>query len=403
MTHCFPVQRLPIPRPPRVRFIHPVWLQPIEPGEKVQRLHSTNLSTGGMFIRSYTPPATGTQYELLLESKGKAFRLARAEVIWQGPGFSASAAGFGVRFLDVRPRAQELIEYLVGHSMTLEEKNLDTPQASVEGQLAAPARMPEPTTPVEIVHFPPVAKQAQLPSSYFESSNTSLYDIPEDTAVTDPIQLTESKVLDRARIPTEEEFPVDETLRTPKKWFVFMAFAMLGAILVLLLGPSLRTDNLPETEALAPAPEAAPLPLPAPTPEQALPPETEVAAAPSDSALDTPRALEVAEGETSVQLSGAITRVEALVVENTLDAEMFLAPNARIQNWGLLQNPPRLFVDATGARPSSLQGYDMVGGLHVRVGLKPNGMRVVLDLPELPKHTQRKGNHFLLTFPPSTP
>jgi uncharacterized protein (TIGR02266 family) len=73
---------------------------------------SGNISLGGMFVRSSSPPATGTQvkFEFSLEDGYQLIR-GTGEVMWARPKELGpdQPAGFGIRFLYLDPGSEELI------------------------------------------------------------------------------------------------------------------------------------------------------------------------------------------------------------------------------------------------------------------------------------------------------
>lgn len=88
----------------------------VEGNGPTRRLFASNLSTGGMYIRTPKPYAKGTRVEILLEAKGRILPLAFGEVAFVLPPDEAKQfgrlPGFGVKFTAMKPKARELLEVL---------------------------------------------------------------------------------------------------------------------------------------------------------------------------------------------------------------------------------------------------------------------------------------------------
>ena len=100
----------------RITFMHPVRVQFSDRLAPVMSAHATNLSLGGMFIYSLTPPQVGSRVKIALEVRGRALLLAEGEVRWvRGSGYSCYpwCPGFGVRFINLPPKSLSLVHHLV--------------------------------------------------------------------------------------------------------------------------------------------------------------------------------------------------------------------------------------------------------------------------------------------------
>src|SRR5262245_8536879 len=96
-------------RPPRVPFKRP--LAVIAHGER-QELEAANLSLGGVFVRADGGLPRGTPVTLELGAAGRWLGFAEGEVVW------CKRRGYGVRFTELKPNAQALVEHLVARGGT---------------------------------------------------------------------------------------------------------------------------------------------------------------------------------------------------------------------------------------------------------------------------------------------
>lgn len=100
----------------RIKFLRPVHVRVVEGNGPTRRLFASNLSTGGMYIRTPQPYAKGTRVELLLEAKGRILPFAFGEVAFEMRPDEAKRfgrlPGFGVKFTAMKPKARELVEVL---------------------------------------------------------------------------------------------------------------------------------------------------------------------------------------------------------------------------------------------------------------------------------------------------
>src|SRR5690349_13467199 len=100
----------------RIKFLRPVHVRLMDGNGPTRRLFASNLSTGGMYIRTPQPYAKGTRVELLLEAKGRVLPFAFGEVAFELRPDEAKRfgrlPGFGVKFTAMKPKARELVEVL---------------------------------------------------------------------------------------------------------------------------------------------------------------------------------------------------------------------------------------------------------------------------------------------------
>jgi Tfp pilus assembly protein PilZ len=101
----------------RISFPRPVHVLSLAGRATPKRLFSSNLSLGGMFVRTPAPLSKGERVRLSLEAKGRVLPFAEGEVTFTLPPSEAwgkgRLPGFGVRFTRLPGRSRALIEYLV--------------------------------------------------------------------------------------------------------------------------------------------------------------------------------------------------------------------------------------------------------------------------------------------------
>ncbi len=105
-------------RLPRVKFVKTVQVRFVGNGKtQLRRCTVSDLSRGGMFIRTPEPLAPGTRVSVALEVRGQALPFAEVEVAWHRARREAvkggSFPGFGVKFTELAPRARALVDHLV--------------------------------------------------------------------------------------------------------------------------------------------------------------------------------------------------------------------------------------------------------------------------------------------------
>ena len=81
-----------------------------------------NVSAGGVFVATYSPPPMGSEVELNLELEGKAPLALRGVVCWVRSVDAASEfapAGCGLRWVNLSPAAEKLITSFVNKRDTI--------------------------------------------------------------------------------------------------------------------------------------------------------------------------------------------------------------------------------------------------------------------------------------------
>jgi molecular chaperone DnaK len=139
--------------------------------------YSSNLSPGGIFLRTRAPQPLGTVLDFAFRL-GDGFELirGRGEVVWtrmedEGP---TRPAGMGLRFLELSEGSKELIYRIVDQHILEGGTPYDVTQRPPDPLPAAPAVPPAASLPV-----PPVASPAM----------TVLSSLPEDERTTAPLSL----------------------------------------------------------------------------------------------------------------------------------------------------------------------------------------------------------------------
>lgn len=107
--------------------------------------YATNLSTGGMFIRTREPKALGTQLSLKVEiANGQRVLQAIAVVRWvREPGDPNGPAGMGLEFLSLDPASRALIDHMLGKGEQPPEPEMPTPMALPNVAPSIPMVLPE--------------------------------------------------------------------------------------------------------------------------------------------------------------------------------------------------------------------------------------------------------------------
>jgi hypothetical protein len=102
---------------PRMAFLRPVHVRVQDLRGPAQRMFSTNLSLGGMYIRTPQPPESGALVDLSLEARGRALPFARGVVAFSVPleegWFDGRPPGFGVRFVDLPQNSKNLVTHIL--------------------------------------------------------------------------------------------------------------------------------------------------------------------------------------------------------------------------------------------------------------------------------------------------
>jgi uncharacterized protein (TIGR02266 family) len=125
-----PARRVFIDRQPRVELVLRVDYESLG---QLRSDYLTNLSTGGLFLRSETCLPKGTQMNLQLSfpSLLKPVNV-KVEVRWTSEGKGAMS-GMGVAFVDLDPDARAAIEKLVGEAPKAGEAAAPSPAAGATG------------------------------------------------------------------------------------------------------------------------------------------------------------------------------------------------------------------------------------------------------------------------------
>jgi hypothetical protein len=105
-------------RLPRVPFGRAVSVTPDGDSEDAQHLQAVNLSLGGMFVQSDLLYPPGTHLSVALAAAGRMLNFAEGEVVWVKPPNGGTTGGFGLRFTQLPPRAEALVEYLIARGGT---------------------------------------------------------------------------------------------------------------------------------------------------------------------------------------------------------------------------------------------------------------------------------------------
>ncbi len=161
--------------------------------------YATNLSPGGMFIRTKTPPAIGTRVRFEVQiAGGVRVMKGSAEVRWiRQPGDPAGAAGMGVEFEDLEPSTRALVDRMLEAARSrLEAPAEPDPAAELEAQLRAtygdPSKARAQATPSIAPPPPPISAIAPLIAPLAPRQAPSRlalpFDEPPDSASGIPIE-----------------------------------------------------------------------------------------------------------------------------------------------------------------------------------------------------------------------
>ncbi|MEM9292973.1 MAG: TIGR02266 family protein [Acidobacteriota bacterium] len=117
---------------------------------------ASNLSVGGMFVRSEQPAPAGTRLDFVLKLKDD-FKLVygKGQVVWARTPETAGSeleAGMGVRFLELRGESRELIQRIVDQHMAAGGAAFDLESEAPPEQVAAqPPEQPPEQLPEQLV------------------------------------------------------------------------------------------------------------------------------------------------------------------------------------------------------------------------------------------------------------
>jgi uncharacterized protein (TIGR02266 family) len=435
-----------VPRPPRVPFVRPVHVSR-EDGSGAQWLLASNLSEGGLFVRTAEPPPIGTRLRLDLEARGQTLRFAEAEVIWSRPmditRMNQGLPGFGVRFDALAADSQSLVQHLVdvGGTGRGQAKTLAFTAAE---DLGAPLREPlhAPVTPIVDLLTPtekantgdwPMVSPVDVaaPSA---PSNKVIVDFGEE-----PLELgvgvraeSSEPSLDRAMLEAHVGRLDDASPRFRARRGSAPATWAAGAVLLAVVvgggayawrglreamvaepanEPVTRVTSTPELPASpegageltaanvegddeidlgspAPAAKAAPVAKPAAVAEAkpAVAPKPAAVAEAKPVAKSEPHRAEprptpsLARAQIALP-SGAATAVAVSEQGGALQIRPELSPGASIDRVFALSSPSRLVIDLKGPAPKGTPRVEGRSGVtSVRLGSRPGGTRLVLDL-----------------------
>lgn len=360
-------------RDPRVPFSRAVHVFPI--GSHPRRLKVKDLSRGGMFVESPQGLPCGTHVNLSLEVRGKILPLAKGEVVRQEP-----AAGFGLKFTDfAHARSQALVDYVVRRGGT-------------GSRHAPPFQLPSPE----------VARAPERP--YKPVADETLPIVRGELIPDEPRQLSEFSVDIRdleARPRGELDTTLDRRLyKLAALLLVVVGFFGLGVAYVW----SERQLSAPEPQAAfeRPAPVAAVAPV---VPEATEKPQPETDLAPLVDAQIAPKAVPRGtlewESVTLLPPGGALKAMDFEMSKGRLEVQAHLLKGAKVERVFSLEKPSRLVFDIAGPVPSRTRQFDVeeVPVVEkVRLGIRPQGTRIVLDVKKPVGRVQTEGTHFTVSF-----
>jgi len=408
------------PRRPRVPFVRPVHVSQHD-GSGARWLLASNISEGGLFVRTPQPPAVGTRLRVDLEARGQSLRFAEAEVVWSRPvdvtRLSQALPGFGVRFLPLGEESGSLVRHLVDVGGTGRGQAKTVPFSSPEA-FSRPSREP--------LHAPAAAMvDALLPTDRAPTGEWST--LPPPNPQTEPRVVVnmedplialgdEEPLLDRGSVAANPAELPSEPLRRKRArggdWIaglVLVAAASVGGLCAWRgLAEPAPAASAPETvtvftaqppaapasastetaspegpgELTAAVVEAAPPVKPTPAPAPAVPPAP-VAAPARASVLSLP--------------SGAAKSISLSATQGALRVEPVLLAGATIDRAFALSSPPRLVIDLNGPAPKGAPRVEGQSGVTaVRLGARSGGTRLVLDLTRAAGKVSRAGDAILV-------
>jgi len=389
--------------------------------------YSSNISPGGMFIRTQTPEPVGRLigFELRL---GDGYELIRGngEVVWarmldEGPD---KPAGMGIRFIEISPAGRELIYQMVDNYIAQGGTPFDVtqmPAGAPEGEEgAAPAPAAIEAAPIS-PPVPPVAARAELPWPAAVLSPSGAAPFQETEPAPEPPSPLAPTFGAMSAATTEEDVP-----RRRSRLVLWVA---LGGLLVLVAalaffkqdvllgwflpakgpqaaattaaGPPPRhktAPSVPPSMPEPPAPAASAPPPSAATPAPGPAPATTAAPAASSppppqpvKALPTPvPAPEAVTSETSTAGPGELRKITWKQAPGETEVVLWADGGIRRQDWSHYRidgDPPRELIKLYGighpfAAARLVAGTEQL--LQVRtgshVGPKGNELHVVLDL-----------------------
>ncbi|MBX7100841.1 MAG: PilZ domain-containing protein [Myxococcaceae bacterium] len=348
-------------RDQRVPFARAVRVVPIVDGPpRAYRVLSGNLSRSGIFLATPAPFAEGTKVALSLEAGGRVLPFAQGEVIW-GRG-EATSPGVGVKFTEyLHPRAREMVDYLVG---TIEKGGSLELAPYTEG----PSRLGW-TAAIALVITGVLAGGGTGVWWWAQQPDEQPADAVIELAPPPPAPAAVAPGPEAAAAPSAPA-PIDE---------------VTGTAAPVELAPPAAAPVMPEP---APA-KAAPV---EPMKVEALKVEAPKVAAPVEPKPKAAPAVKPTGHEVQLPRSGASA------VSWTADRRFTVRPSAgaHVEKAFLLKSPVRLVIDLSGSSPEKSFNRDLSDGVvqRVRLGTRPGGSRLVIDLAADAKSVVRYGDLF---------
>ena len=351
-------------RDQRVPFARAVRVVPIVDGPpRAYRVLSGNLSRSGIFLATPAPFAEGTKVALSLEAGGRVLPFAQGEVVWGRD--EATSPGVGVKFTEyLHPRAREMVEYLVG---TIEKGgSLElAPFTESSTRLGWTAAIALVVTGVLAGVGTGVWWWAQQPDEQPADAVIELAPPPAPAVV--------APVAEPAAAVAAAPAPIDE-----------------------VTGTAAAVEAAPSVESPQPAPEPA-----APKGPPVVTPKVEAAKV-EPVKVEAPKAVEPkAKAGPATKPGGhelLLPKSGASAVSWTADRRFTIRPSAgaQIEKAFLLKSPVRLVIDLSGSSPEKSFNRDLSDGVvhRVRLGTRPGGSRLVIELASDARSVVRSGELF---------
>jgi uncharacterized protein (TIGR02266 family) len=381
--------------------------------------YSSNISPGGMFIRTQTPEPVGRLigFEFRL---GDDYELIRGtgEVMWarsieQGPD---KPAGMGIRFLEISPEGRELIYRMVDNYIAEGGTPFDVNRMPA-GAPGLPGSSPPPSDSPSAALAPapprPPAARTPAPAIAAVPALDATRTEPRRPAIS-PLEPMGAPVLRMPSAPPAEaplEGEGEEEEDAPPRSRLVLWVALAGALALLavlgvlnqdaILGWFLPGKAAPRAAApvrhrvaAAPTPAApsgtpAPTPAPSPTPAAAAP----APARPAAGAAETPETPEIVEPIAPAHGQGRVSEIQKITWKqdpNGTEVVLWADGPWQRQDWAPFRidaDPPRELIKVFGIRRPFATARLVVGThqlLQVRTGYhvapKGNELHVVLDL-----------------------
>ncbi len=356
-------------RSKRVRFLRPVVVRP--PDGQPARLISSNLSGGGMFIRTPLPPAEGTTVEVALEARGRALPFAHGEVVFRLPETQARmlgcAPGFGLRFTRLEGKSRALVDHLLNVCPVAQsESSVPFPTAPLLHTPieSAAAPHPRPHAPRRWLRW--VWRALGAVSILCAAAALALAAMPRHRPAPPPVA-EEPEATATPPDPAERGEPAPELTVTP---------------VPVSEAPAKRTEPAPDAPAKRTAPE--------PVPESPAAPEP---------VPDTP----VKSGRGAMldlsPESGAVASLRFDAGGDRLNIRVRMRGRSTLVQAVALRSPPGLILDLEGEVPRSALKLSGAGNVrHVRFLPRTGGTRVVVTLSRAVDRVLREGELVTLFY-----